>query len=161
MKEPPFLLAMQRIVGRIEVKNDLPRARSCDARGASFGARVARFWVARAGRPAPPRQGRHRVIEPTPSAGTRPRGAPPEHLPRVHVTIEPESTVCPCCHGAMPAGLPVDRSTLAFWVGVAAAELKPIYLRMKELLLGRFLRGLRKLIFQTCHRTRRNAHTGF
>jgi hypothetical protein len=24
-------------------------------------------------------------------------------------------------------GLPVDRSTLAFWVGVAAAELKPIY----------------------------------
>jgi hypothetical protein len=33
-------------------------------------------------------------------------------------------------------GLPVDRSTLAFWVGVAAAELKPIYLRMKELLLG-------------------------
>jgi transposase len=143
------------------------------------------------------------------------RGALPEHLPRVHVTIEPESTVCPCCHGAMhvigeetsqrldkipaqyqvivthrpkygcracegavvqaPAperlikngipterlvasvvvdkfawhsplyrqaqimklqGFPVDRSTLAFWVGVAAAELKPIYLRMKELLLG-------------------------
>lgn len=29
------------------------------------------------------------------------RGALPEHLPRVHVTIEPESTVCPCCHGAM------------------------------------------------------------
>jgi transposase len=23
-------------------------------------------------------------------------------------------------------GLPVDRSTLAFWVGVAAAELKPV-----------------------------------
>ena len=33
-------------------------------------------------------------------------------------------------------GLPVDRSTLAFWVGVAAAELKPVYLRMKEILLG-------------------------
>jgi hypothetical protein len=33
-------------------------------------------------------------------------------------------------------GLPVDRSTLAGWVGVAAAELKPVYLRMKELLLG-------------------------
>ena len=29
------------------------------------------------------------------------RGALPAHLPRVHVTIEPESTVCPCCHGAM------------------------------------------------------------
>jgi transposase len=33
-------------------------------------------------------------------------------------------------------GLPVDRSTLAFWVRVAAAELKPVYLRMKEILLG-------------------------
>ena len=33
-------------------------------------------------------------------------------------------------------GLPADRSRLAFWVGVAAAELKPIYLRMKEILLG-------------------------
>ena len=33
-------------------------------------------------------------------------------------------------------GLPVDRSTLAFGVGVAAAELKPIYQRMKENLLG-------------------------
>ena len=143
------------------------------------------------------------------------RGALPAHLPHVHVTIEPESTVCPCCNGAMhvigdessqrldkipaqyqvivthrpkygcracegtvvqaPAperliksgipterlvasvvvdkfawhnplyrqaqimklqGLPIDRSTLAFWVGVAAAELKPIYQRMKELLLG-------------------------
>jgi transposase len=31
-------------------------------------------------------------------------------------------------------GLPIDRSTLASWVGVAAAELKPIYWRMKELL---------------------------
>jgi transposase len=29
------------------------------------------------------------------------RGALPAHLPHVHVTIEPESTVCPCCHGAM------------------------------------------------------------
>jgi transposase len=143
------------------------------------------------------------------------RGALPAHLPHIHVTLEPESTVCPCCNGAMhvigeessqrldkipaqyqvivthrpkygcracegavvqaPAperlikngiptealvasvvvdkfawhsplyrqaqimklqGLPVDRSTLAFWVGVAAAELKPIYLRMKEILLG-------------------------
>jgi transposase len=143
------------------------------------------------------------------------RGALPAHLPRVHVTIEPESTVCPCCQGQMhvigedssqrldriPAqyqvivthrpkygcracesavvqasaperlikngipterlvasvvvdkyawhnplyrqaqimrlqGLPVDRSTLAFWVGVAAAEVKPVYQRLKELLLG-------------------------
>jgi transposase len=143
------------------------------------------------------------------------RGALPAHLPRVHVSIEPESTVCPCCKGQMhvigedssqrldripvryqvivthrpkygcracesavvqaPAperlikngipterlvasvvvdkyawhnplyrqaqimrlqGLPVDRSTLAFWVGVAAAEVKPVYQRLKEILLG-------------------------
>jgi transposase len=143
------------------------------------------------------------------------RGALPAHLPHVHVTIEPDSRVCPCCQGPMhvieeessqrldkiPAqyqvivthrpkygcracegaivqalaperlikngiptegllasvvvdkfawhnplyrqaqimklqGFPVDRSALAGWVGIAAAELKPIYLRMKELLLG-------------------------
>lgn len=33
-------------------------------------------------------------------------------------------------------GLPVDRSTLADWVGTAAAELTPLYERMKELLLA-------------------------
>ena len=143
------------------------------------------------------------------------RGALPAHLPHVHVTLEPESKLCPCCQGPMhvigeessqrldkiparyqvivthrpkygcracegavvqaPAqerliksgiptealvasvvvdkfawhnplyrqaqimklqGFPVDRSTLAFWVGVAAAEVKPVYLRLKEILLG-------------------------
>ena len=143
------------------------------------------------------------------------RGALPAHLPRIHVTLAPESAVCPCCNGAMhvigedkaerldviPAqyrvivthrpklacrtcesgvvqaraperlirngiptealvaavivdkyawhkplyrqaqimalqGLPVDRSTLAGWVGPAAFELRPIYLRLKEILLG-------------------------
>jgi transposase len=143
------------------------------------------------------------------------RGSLPAHLPRIHVTIEPESTVCPCCQGQMhlicdetaerldsipaqhrvvvthrpkygcrdcesavvqaPAqehlikngipteamvatvivdkhawhkplyrqaahmalqGLPIDRSTLADWVGTAAAELTPVYERMKELLLA-------------------------
>jgi hypothetical protein len=29
------------------------------------------------------------------------RGSLPAHLPRVHVTIEPESIVCPCCQGQM------------------------------------------------------------
>jgi transposase len=29
------------------------------------------------------------------------RGALPAHLARVHVTIEPESTTCPCCNGQM------------------------------------------------------------
>src|ERR1700733_3384504 len=143
------------------------------------------------------------------------RGSLPAHLPRVHVTLAPDSTACPCCHGAMhvigedtaerldkipaqyqvivthrpkygcracegavvqvPAaerliksgiptenlvadvvvdkyawhkplyrqaqimrlqGLPIDRSTLAGWVGVAAAEVKPVYQRLKEILLG-------------------------
>ena len=146
------------------------------------------------------------------------RGALPAHLPRVHVTIEPESTVCPCCQGQMhvigedssqrldriPAqyqvivthrpkygcracesavvqasaperlikngipterlvasvvvdkyawhnplyrqaqimrlqGLPVDRSTLAFWVGVAAAEVKPVYQRLKVMKIVRLI----------------------
>src|ERR1700716_2266326 len=29
------------------------------------------------------------------------RGSLPAHLPRIHVTLAPESTVCPCCHGTM------------------------------------------------------------
>jgi transposase len=141
------------------------------------------------------------------------RGALPDHLPRVHVTIEPEDANCPCCQAPMhvigeetsqrldvipaqfrvivthrpkyacraceeavvqaPArtadqgraadrgdgrlragcqvpwhlplyrqaqmllaqGLDIKRSILAFWVGYAAAELKPIYLRLRELIL--------------------------
>jgi transposase len=31
----------------------------------------------------------------------RSRGALPEHLPRIEVVIEPPTTVCPCCSGAM------------------------------------------------------------
>lgn len=142
------------------------------------------------------------------------RGKLPAHLPRVHVTIEPDSTACPCCQAPMhrigeetaerldvipaqyrvimthrpkyacraceamtqaPApdhliksglpteamvasvlvakygwhlplyrqakmlvsqGLSLDRSTLAFWVGYAAAELTPLYERLKENLLS-------------------------
>jgi transposase len=139
----------------------------------------------------------------------------PDHLPRVDVTIEPASTQCPCCAGAMhvigedisqrldvvparyqviithrpkyacracegkvvqaPApgrliegglptermvaqvlvakyadhtplyrqaqglarqGIEIDRSTLAFWTGYAAAELEPLWRRMREILLG-------------------------
>ena len=142
------------------------------------------------------------------------RGALPVHLPRVHVTIAPEDTNCPCCRSPMHAigedtserldvipaqfrvivthrpkyacraceeavvqapaperlikgglpteamvasvlvakyawhlplyrqaqmlaaqGLDIKRSILAFWVGYAAAELKPIYLRLRELIL--------------------------
>src|SRR5204863_8033593 len=33
-------------------------------------------------------------------------------------------------------GLDIERATLAFWVGYAAAELKPLYLRLRELILG-------------------------
>jgi transposase len=32
-------------------------------------------------------------------------------------------------------GLEIKRSILAFWVGYAAAELKPIYLRLRKLIL--------------------------
>lgn len=142
------------------------------------------------------------------------RGALPAHLPRMHVTIEPDDTDCPCCRapmhvigeetsqrldvipaqfrvivthrpryacracaeavvqapaperlikGGLPTeamvasvlvakyawhlplyrqaqmllaqGLDIKRSTLALWVGYAAAELKPVYLRLRELIL--------------------------
>ena len=143
------------------------------------------------------------------------RGALPVHLPRVHVTIAPEDTDCPCCRapmhvigedtsqrldvipaqfrvivthrpkyacraceqavvqapaperlikGGLPTeamvasvlvgkyawhlplyrqaqmlaaqGLDLKRSILAFWVGYAAAELKPVWLRLRELILA-------------------------
>jgi transposase len=143
------------------------------------------------------------------------RGSLPAHLPRVHVTIKPDDTNCPCCRapmhgigeetserldvipaqfqvivthrpkyacracegtvvqlpaperlikGGMPTeamvahvlvakygwhlplyrqaqmllaqGLKLDRSTLAFWVGYAAAELMPLYERLRASLLS-------------------------
>ena len=143
------------------------------------------------------------------------RGALPSHLPRLHVTVEPGDTNCPCCRvpmhvigeetsqrldiipaqyrvivthrqkyacraceeamvqapaperlikGGLPTeamvasvlvakyawhlplyrqaqmlltqGLDIKRSVLAFWVGYAAAELRPIYLRLRELILA-------------------------
>jgi transposase len=142
------------------------------------------------------------------------RGALPAHLPRVHVTVEPDDTNCPCCRspmhvigeesaerldvvpaqlrvivthrpkyacraceeavvqapaperlirGGLPTeamvasvlvakyawhlplhrqaqmlaaqGLDLKRSVLAFWVGYAAAELTPVWLRLRELIL--------------------------
>jgi transposase len=142
------------------------------------------------------------------------RGALPAHLPRVHVTVAPDDTKCPCCQapmhvigeesserldvipaqyrvlvthrpkygcraceqavvqapaperlikGGLPTetmvasvlvgkyawhlplyrqaqmlavqGLDIKRAVLAFWVGYAAAELKPVYLRLRELIL--------------------------
>ena len=143
------------------------------------------------------------------------RGSLSAHLPRIHVTITPEDSNCPCCRapmhvigedtaerldvipaqfrvivthrpkfacrvceqavmqapaperlikGGLPTeamvacilvakyawhlplyrqsqmlrgqGLDITRSTLAFWVGYAAVELKPIYLRLRELILA-------------------------
>src|ERR1700729_4418850 len=143
------------------------------------------------------------------------RGALPAHLPRVHVTIEPEDWNCPCCRSPMHAigadvserldvvpaqfrvlvthrpkyacraceeavvqtpaperlikgglpteamvasvlvakyawhlplyrqsqmlrsqGIAIERAALAFWVGYAAAELKPLYHRLCEHILG-------------------------
>ena len=141
------------------------------------------------------------------------RGALPIHLPRVHVTIEPEDRTCPCCRAPMHAigadvserldvipaqfrvlvtrrpkyacraceeavvqapaperlikgglpteamvasvlvskyawhlplyrqaqmlaaqGIDIKRSVLAFWVGYAAAELRPVSERFRELI---------------------------
>jgi len=148
-----------------------------------------------------------------PRSGTRKRGALPQHLPRIHQTVAPPSSNCPCCNAPMhtigeetserldvvPAqhrvivthrpklacracakvvqesapehliksglpteamvvsvlvakygwhlplyrqekmlsmqGIDIDRSTLAFWVGYAAAELAPLYERLKQNLL--------------------------
>jgi hypothetical protein len=41
------------------------------------------------------------------------RGAPPVYLPRVHVTIAPDSTACPRCRGTMQLGTyrSIDRRT--------------------------------------------------
>jgi transposase len=143
------------------------------------------------------------------------RGSLPAHLPRIHGTLAPESTLCRCCGGKMhvigedtaerldvipaqyrvivthrpqyacraceaavvqaPAperlikgglpteamvasvlvakyawhlplyrqaqmlrsqGIAIERATLAFWVGYAAAELKPLYHRLRDLILG-------------------------
>src|SRR5580692_10483729 len=149
-----------------------------------------------------------------PRTPTRKRGALPKHLPRIHETVAPPSTNCPCCKAPMhmigeetserldvlPAqyrvivthrpkfacracekvvqenapehliksglpteamvasvlvakygwhlplyrqakmlsvqGIDIDRSTLAFWVGYAAAELAPLYERLKRHLLS-------------------------
>src|SRR3954471_12217438 len=38
------------------------------------------------------------------------RGSPPEHLPRVEIVIEPETTACRCCGGAMQV-IGEDRSS--------------------------------------------------
>ena len=143
------------------------------------------------------------------------RGSLPAHLPRLHVTIEPDDTSCPCCRtpmhvigeetsqrldvipaqfrvlvtrrpkyacrtceqaviqapaperlikGGLPTeamvasvlvakyawhlplyrqaqmlgaqGIDIKRAVLAFWVGYAAAELKPVYLRLREFILA-------------------------
>jgi transposase len=142
------------------------------------------------------------------------RGSLPAHLPRLHETLVPEDTNCPCCRAPMHAigeetserldvipaqfrvivthrpkyacrgcekivetaapehliksglpteamvahvlvakygwhlplyrqaqiflaqGIKLDRSTLAFWVGYAAAELLPLHERMRTILLG-------------------------
>src|SRR5689334_8373288 len=143
------------------------------------------------------------------------RGHLPEHLPHIHVTVEPENTACPCCgrpmhvigedrsqrldvvpaqyrvlvthrpkyacracagaviqapaparliEGGLPTeamvahvviakfadhcplyrqaqilarqGITIDRATLAFWVGYAGAELKPLWRLLRDDLLA-------------------------
>lgn len=158
---------------------------------------------------------REKVVPDAPHACRRAnRGALPAHLPRLHETIAPEDTNCPCCRAPMHvigeetcerldvipaqyqvivthrpklacracekiveapapehliksgipteamvasvlvakygwhlplyrqakmlavAGIDLDRSTLAFWVGYAAAELTPLYEALRRNLLG-------------------------
>jgi hypothetical protein len=40
------------------------------------------------------------------------------------------------CRWVVSQGIEIDRSVLAFWVGYAAAELMPLWQRMREILLG-------------------------
>jgi hypothetical protein len=54
-------------------------------------------------------------------------------------------------------GLPIDRSTLADWVGNAAAELTPVYERMKELLLASAMIVVARQIVRTSYRTGHSA----
>ena len=81
------------------------------------------------------------------------RGHLPAHLPREEVVIEPEARACPCCGNALhvigedvckrssvPAqmfareGVQLNRSTLAHWVGFAAAELEPVHAWLVQIL---------------------------
>lgn len=163
----------------------------------------------------PRRAAEKRAPAPHPRTEPGQRKSLPMHLPRVEIVIEPETTSCPCCGGAMhvigeerserldvipaqhrvlvtrrpkygcracagavvqaPAperlirsglptealvahvlvskyawhlplyrqaqillaqGIEVERSVLAFWVGYAAAELMPLWRRLREILLG-------------------------
>ncbi len=93
------------------------------------------------------------------------RGSLPDHLRRIEIVIEPDDTACPCCGGAMHVigedrsqrllvakyadhtplyrqcqilvrqGIEINRATLAFWVGYAAAEVKPLWRLMRDDLL--------------------------
>src|SRR4030081_884135 len=47
-----------------------------------------------------------------------------------HLPLYPQAQIL------LSQGIAIERATLAFWVGYAAAELKPLYLRLRALILG-------------------------
>jgi hypothetical protein len=81
------------------------------------------------------------------------RGALPAYLPRIHITVAPEHSAA--CHrgrsGRAARRGSGDRATLAGWVSVGAAELKAVYLRMKEILRPRSWprRAMRRLCYSS------------
>lgn len=95
------------------------------------------------------------------AAAYQPRRAAGVSSPHPHYSA-PEHTVCPCCRGPLhvigedlaerldvvPATAP---HWLAGWVSVGAAELKPVYLRMKEILRPRSWprRAMRRLCYSS------------
>src|SRR5271169_4903768 len=65
-------------------------------------------------------------------------GLPTEHLV-ADVVVRKYADHCPLYRQAQileRQGIEIDRATLAFWVGYASAELKPLWRRIREMLLG-------------------------
>src|SRR5258706_6839747 len=60
------------------------------------------------------------------------RGSLPAHLPRVHITLAPDSTACPCCHGVMHV---IGEETPERLDKIPAQD-QVVYLRMKEIVLA-------------------------
>src|SRR6185437_4454151 len=61
---------------------------------------------------------------------------PPNNQSRQSSGIREPLTLYRQSQMLLSQGIAIERATLAFWVGYAAAELKPLYLRLRELILG-------------------------
>jgi transposase len=66
------------------------------------------------------------------------KGGLPTEAMVAYVLVAKYAWHLPLCRQAqmlLGQGLDIKRAILAFWVGYAAAELKPLYLRLRELIL--------------------------